>query len=317
MRLASASSRARMMIRPKAARVSPGAVAGPARPGNLPALTAELVGRATEISSIAELVAARRLVEVLGAAARRFSQPHEALLVALRPRQARAGEAEHGGSEPTGRTRSTEERIAPRPDVAHHAALAHALPADLELGLDQSQAVIARGRAGQDGGQHLVQRDERHIDDHQVRRVRKLLPAQGAGVLALEHAHTGVRAQAPVQLAIADVDGNDVLGPALEQQVGEAARARADIARPPPGHGALQHGQGVCELHRAARDIRRWCVDLELDVLCHELSRLLRAVAPREQHHLTGQHRSGGARARGVVAPITEQTVEPDAFHRR
>jgi predicted ATPase/DNA-binding SARP family transcriptional activator len=43
-----------------------GAIASAERPGNLPSMTAELVGRDDEISSLCDLIATKRLVEILG-----------------------------------------------------------------------------------------------------------------------------------------------------------------------------------------------------------------------------------------------------------
>jgi len=52
------------------------------------------------------------------------------------------------------------------------------------------EAVKALGRAGQHRGQHLGHRDERDVDDHQVRRVGKVGAGDGARVGALDDRHS-------------------------------------------------------------------------------------------------------------------------------
>ena len=52
-----------------------------------------------------------------------------------------------------------------------------------------------------------------------------------ARVGALDHRHARVLPQLPVQLPVADVQGDDVARAALQQHVGEAAGRRADVER--------------------------------------------------------------------------------------
>ena len=105
----------------------------------------------------------------------------------------------------------------------------------LELRLDHHEGVEARRGAGQQRGQHLAQRDEGEVGHDEVGRVGQVLRAQRARVRALEHRDTVVRAQAPVQLAVGDVDRDDVRGAALQQAVGEASRGGAGVQAAAPG----------------------------------------------------------------------------------
>ena len=73
----------------------------------------------------------------------RLRQPHERLAVALRPGQPRAGVAEHRRAERPGGAADIDQRGAPQLGIADHAALADRLAPDLELRLDQREAVEA------------------------------------------------------------------------------------------------------------------------------------------------------------------------------
>ena len=114
------------------------------------------------------------------------------------------------------------------------------------------------GGAREHGRQDLAQRDERDVDDDQVRRVRELLGRERAGVDALDHGHARVLAQAPVELAVGDVERDHVRRAALQQAVGEAAGGRADVQRRGGRRPATaERVERVGELDAAARDVRR------------------------------------------------------------
>ena len=98
--------------------------------------------------------------------------------------------------DPTGRCRrrpprapaplvDVDDRIASKAGLADDAALPKPVTADLELRLDHCQAVVSDSGTGQDGRQHLRQRDERDIDHDQPGSVRKLVRNDTAGVAAL------------------------------------------------------------------------------------------------------------------------------------
>ena len=113
-----------------------------------------------------------------------------------------------------------------------------ALAPELELRLDQGQQLPARRQAVGDPRQDLGQRDEREVGGGHVRPERKGARLEPAGVEALEHGDALVLAKAPVELAVADVEGDHVLGAVLQQAVGEAAGRGAGVeavpARRPP-----------------------------------------------------------------------------------
>ena len=77
----------------------------------------------------------------------------------------------------------------------------------------------------------MPQRDERDIDGDDVEGPGQVGGRQIARVDVLEHDDARVGAQAPVELPVADVEGDDLARAALQQHVGEAARGRADVER--------------------------------------------------------------------------------------
>ena len=144
-----------------------------------------------------------------GVPTRCSAEPQERLAVA--GRAASADGAKPRTAAPS--ARRADGRRSPRGAlrVAHDAAAADVLAPDLELRLDHRQRVEALGRAGEHGREHLAQRDERDVDDDQVRRVGQLRRLQRARVDALDHGHPRVLAQRPVELAVGDVERDDVL----------------------------------------------------------------------------------------------------------
>ena len=213
----------------------------------------------------------------------RLGQPNERLEVALGARQPGAGVAHHGRPQPAGGRAHGHQRPPPRRGVPHDPALADLAPPDLELGLDQGQAVEPLGRAAEHGRQDLGQRDERDVDHDQVRRVGQLVGTQRARVAPFDDRHPRIGAEPPGKLAVGDIHRDDVRNPGLEQAVGEPARRGADVERPPPRHRNGERVQGVSQLDAPARDERRRRHDLELDVVGHELAGFLGPPAVGQQ----------------------------------
>ena len=83
-----------------------------------------------------------------------------------------------------------------------------------------------------------------------------------ADVRALDVRDPVVGAQPLVQLAVADVDGDDVTGAALQEAVGETAGRCPGVERQLSGDVDAERGQRVVELLTAAADEpRRWALD--------------------------------------------------------
>ena len=90
-----------------------------------------------------------------------------------------------------------------------------------------------------------------------------------------------ILAQAVVELAVGDVQGDHVGRSALEQAVGEAAGGRADVERAAAGDGEPERVERVGELDPAAGDVGRRAVDGQLDRGVDHLPGLLRAAVAR------------------------------------
>ena len=126
-------------------------------------------------------------------------------------------------------------------------------------------------------------------------------------MIALEHGHARVVAQRERQLAVGDVERDDMRGPALQQAVGEAAGGGADVERVATRDVDAERVERVGELDPAARDELRRRGDVELDVLGDELAGLLRPPPPGAEMHIAGDHRGRGARARREQPSLGEE----------
>ena len=101
--------------------------------------------------------------------------------------------------------------------------------------------------------QDELERDEAHIDRHQVRRLGQERCGQIADIGVLERDHVGARAQFRMQLTASDIDCVDLPRPALEQHLGEAAGRGADIESNPPRRIEAEMIERGRKLHTAAR----------------------------------------------------------------
>ena len=81
-----------------------------------------------------------------------------------------------------------------------------------------------------DSGQDDLQRNKAHVHHGQIQRLSQLLRGHIADIGLLHDHHAGVGADLPVQLAIAHVNGKDLLRPLLEQAVRKAAGGGSRVA---------------------------------------------------------------------------------------
>lgn len=145
--------------------------------------------------------------------------------------------------------------------AADHTAAAEAFLADLELRLDHQDEVGAGRGAGGEGGQDQAQRDEGEIADDQVDGdVVDPVEGQLADVGAVLDGDPLIALQGPGELAVADVDGDDMGGPGAQQDVGEAAGGRPGVEGAAPLDAQPEGDEcreGPGELVSAARDVVR------------------------------------------------------------
>src|SRR4051812_12043323 len=149
--------------------------------------------------------------------------------------------------------------------IAHDTPLPHVGASGLELRLHEYDGLPARRAEAQNRRQREPNRDERDVADRELRGEREL--GQRARVRSLEHRHARIGAQTRVQLAVADVDGDDPRGASLKEHVGEAAGRGADVDAIEPGRVDAEPVEPVRELLASAGDKRGRPVDLELDIL--------------------------------------------------
>ena len=201
--------------------------------------------------------------------------------------------------------------------VADHAApTAHLAPSGLELRLDEQHHRTPRlTQLDELGGDH-GERDERQICHHPVDRPTDLFDARLAEVLPLDHGHSLVGTQAFVELAVADIEGDDAGGAALQHAVGEPARRCAGVEHRHPrdvdGEG-LQ--RGVELLAAAADEPLPRAGEAHRITRCDLMGRFGgdRAV----DQYATGLDRCGRLRPAGDELTADELGVEPPAAGQR
>ena len=106
-----------------------------------------------------------------------------------------------------------------------------------------------------DGGQDDPQGNEGNIHNGQVQRLSELLRRDIADVRPLHAHHARVLPDAPGKLAIADIDGEDLLRALLQQAVRKAARRGARVAADEAGRIDAEVAQRLFELQAAAADV--------------------------------------------------------------
>ena len=163
---------------------------------------------------------------------RAAAQPQEVLDVARRPRQ-RAG-VTAAAPQPRSRRRVGDagDRLGAQPGVAHDAALADPVLADLELRLDHQHQVAVSARDAEQRVEHQRQRDERQVAHHEVDR-----PADPSGVevadvgAVVDDAPAASCRERPGQLPVADVHRDHLRG----------ARRSSTSVKPPVDAPASRH----------------------------------------------------------------------------
>src|SRR5829696_3565565 len=175
--------------------------------------------------------------------------------------------------------------------------------AGLELRLDQHDRLPAGAREGERRRQRLVDADEGHVCDDEVRRVRQL--GDLAGVRPLEHGDPRIFADPGVQLSVADVERDHARCPALEQDVGEAAGRGAEVQGVTVRGVDPERVEAVCELLAAARDEARRALHLERGVLGELLAGL------RMAGHKTGKNERLRLGASLREPALDQEHVEP------
>ena len=124
-------------------------------------------------------------------------------------------------SKPAARTSSVGASIAARAHlgIAHDALAARGLfAADLELRLHERDELAAGAGAPRDRGEQLAEADERRVDDDEIAGPPTLLGLERSRVRPLQHDDARIDAQLVRELAVADVDRDDLAAPRWSRQ---------------------------------------------------------------------------------------------------
>src|SRR5665647_770137 len=191
------------------------------------------------------------------------------------------------------------------------------LPADLELRLDHEQEVPPWGDGRDERRQHNGQRDEREVRHHEVDRAADVLRAQPTDVDALPDGHAGIGGDDRSDLVVADVDGDDVSGAALEEHLGEAAGRGAGVETPGTRRlqrSGRQRGDGVQRAGKLVRGTGDVLGRLVRDD--RERRRLRDGLGGLASDHIADphpalRHQRGGAAARPSEAATDQLGIQP------
>ncbi len=189
--------------------------------------------------------------------------------------------------------------------VAHQASLADSAAADLELRLDQRQQQPPGGKVRQQRRHDLGQRDEGDVDDDEIERPIEGVGGEIARVHPLANFDPRVVAHLEIEQAVADVDGGDVRGAALQEAVGETSGRGADVEAAPAGRIDREMFERGGELAAGARHegLGR-AGELQPDVVPHRAAGLVHPHAV--DLHLAGHHRAMRLLARGEEAALNQ-----------
>ena len=125
------------------------------------------------------------------------------------------------------------QRLLPAVLVSHNAMMAQQATSDLELGLDQQQAVGSRREQPRQDGNDIGQRDERHIRNHIFRTIRQVSRLDFAYVDTAHVNHPRISGNPFQQLSVAHIKGDNSPCAMSEQNVSETARGSPDIKTEP------------------------------------------------------------------------------------
>ena len=177
-----------------------------------------------------------------------------------------------------------------------------------ELRFDQKNKIRSGRDDAEDGRQDGGERDETHVADGKLRHGLEIGGLEEAGVVALEASHAGIVAQAPVELAFADIDRMDKGRAALKQAIGESPGGGPDVEAYPPGR---VDGKGIecgLEFVSAAADVF-FLGDEAEDVLVADRGAGFGCGLAVEED-LAGHHGAGGCGDGLEVARCHQRLVE-------
>lgn len=193
--------------------------------------------------------------------------------------------------------------------VADDAAFADLVFAKLELGLDQDDGVAAWAQRGEGGWQHEREGDEGDIGDDEVHVFADVFGLEVADVVVLPGDDAGIAAQLPDELICAHVEGEDLAGAALQEAIGEASGARADIKADTACGIDAEVIERAFELEATTADVFGSGPDADGGVFGHELAGLGDGGVIDE--HVPGEDEAFALLAGVAEAASDEKVIEP------
>jgi hypothetical protein len=194
--------------------------------------------------------------------------------------------------------------------VADDAAGGHIGGAGFELGLEEGDDGRGWGHAGRDRGENLFEGDEREVGDDKVDGRER---GEVAGVDAFEQGDAGVFAESLMELAAADVDGDDTGGAVLEEAVGKAAGGGAEVETGEAGGVDGEGAEGGFELEPATADVGERLSELEWGIGVEGLGGFDEQAGSAAD--LPGHDELAGTFARFGEATLDEEEVGADTGH--
>ncbi len=127
--------------------------------------------------------------------------------------------------------------------------------AGFKLGFDKAEDLACFLQQFLDRWQDDFQGDEGHIDDRQIQWFPQILWGDIADIGPFHGHHTRVLADGPGQLTVANIDGEDLGGPLLEQTIGEATGGCAGVATDVAGRVDPEKFQGLFQFQSPTADV--------------------------------------------------------------
>ena len=113
--------------------------------------------------------------------------------------------------------------------VPNNALLANLFPAGLELWLNQTGNFAALSQKTVKGRENQLEGNKGDVDRCKIQFIRNLLSGQIPCVGALHTDHALIIAQLPIQLAIANIHGIDLLCAVLQHAIRESPGGGTDV----------------------------------------------------------------------------------------
>ena len=137
----------------------------------------------------------------------------------------------------------------------YHALFPNQFPAGFKLGLDETNSFAALFQQPIQDRQHQLKRNKGNINRSKIQQLRYLFFGNMTDIDALQVDNALITAKFPSQLAVADIDGVDLLRAVLQHAVSEAARRGADVGRCLVLQPHAEFLHRLLELEAAAADV--------------------------------------------------------------